>query len=46
MRIRRKRYSDTAMEAFRWLVRAVGHGSLDLKKIEMSIKKRYKEQPK
>lgn len=40
---RRKRYSDTALETFRWLVKANGHDRLDLGKIGEKLKKRYNE---
>ena len=43
MSYRRKRYSDTAMETFRWIVRATGHNCLDLGEIGKKIKKKYKE---
>lgn len=44
MKLRRKRYPDTAMETFRWLIRSVGYGYLDLEKIQKSIKQKYDKQ--
>jgi len=39
MKQRRKRYSDTALEMFRWLIRAIEHDALDLSKIQDKIKR-------
>lgn len=41
MFVRRKRYPDTALETFRWLIRAIGHGYIDLKKLEKKLKESY-----